>query len=103
MAPWNFKVVNFSAALLGLVCFVFLLRKRDWSLAAFTALSLLAPLSTNNLQSLARFTMVMFPVLIVVGYAGRSSRVHTAIIVGFVALLAIMTTLFVAGYTLAGA
>lgn len=52
--PWNFIALNFAMALLLAIASIVLMRQKRWELAAYTLASLLLPLSTGSLQSLAR-------------------------------------------------
>lgn len=100
-AHWNFRLVNFLAVTLALACGVVLLKRRQYSLAIFTLLSLLVALSSALLQSQARYAMVVFPVYIVLADWGRRAKVDQLIRALFVAVFALMTALFAAHYTLA--
>jgi Gpi18-like mannosyltransferase len=99
---WDFRLLNFLAALLALGCGVCLLLKRNWALALYTLLSILVPLSyQSSLQSIARYVMVIFPIFIVLGWWGRSPRVDQAIRALFIALLSLMSAMLAARVTLA--
>jgi len=92
---WDFRLLNFCAVLLALVCCGVLVRRRQWALAVYGLISLIVPLSaTVSLQSLARYVMVIFPVFFVLASAGRSSRWDQIIRVLFVSLLTLMSALF---------
>ena len=92
---WDFRLLNFCAVLLALVCCGVLVRRRQWALAVYGLISLIVPLSaTVLLQSLARYVMVIFPVFFVLASAGRSSRWDQIIRVLFVSLLTLMSALF---------
>lgn len=100
-AGWDFRVLNFAAAVTALVCAVVLLRQGSWSLGLFTLVSIVVPMSYQPLlQSLARYVMVIFPVFIVLAIAGRSPRVDQAIRAIFIGLLCLMTALLAARVTL---
>jgi len=101
--PWNFKPLNVAAAFLALGCGLTLLKKRSWALGVFALASVLMPLSTNNSMSLARYVMVIFPIYMVLGASGRSSRIDQTIRAVFIVLLGLMSALFAANITLAGA
>lgn len=92
--PWDFRLVNFLAATAALVCGVVLLKWRQWALATFTLSSMLVTLSTNMLQSQARYAMVVFPVFIVLAVAGRSARVDTVIRTASLIILILLTVMF---------
>jgi hypothetical protein len=100
-AHWNFKLVNFLAAILALACGLALLKRRRYPLAVYALLSLLVALSSALLQSQARYAMVVFPVYIVLAGWGRRAKVDQLIRAVFVAMFALMTALFAAHFTLA--
>lgn len=99
--PWDFKPLNFAAAVLALACGVVLLRRRQWALACYTLTSVVVALSSLLLQSQARYAMVLFPVYMVLATAGRRPRVDEIIRFAFVALFAVMLALFAAHFSLA--
>ena len=98
---WDFRLLNFVAALMGLICGAVLLKKRQWALATFTLLCVLAPLSSSLLQSLARYMMGIFPIFMVLGEAGKSPRVDQSIRTIFLVLLGLMTAFCTVMVTLA--
>ena len=101
-AGWDFRLLNFAAATMALVCAVVLLKRREWALGLFAAVSILVPLSSQPLlQSLARYVMVNFPVFMVLAIAGRASRVDQTIRAIFIGLLCLMSAMLAAGVTLA--
>lgn len=101
-AGWDFRLVNFAAAVVALVCTAVLLKRREWALGLFAAVSILVPMSSQPLlQSLARYVMVIFPVFIVLALAGRSPRIDQSIRAIFVGLLCLMSAMLAAGVTLA--
>lgn len=71
--PWNFRALNFAAAILTLGAAHFWLLRRQWALATFTFLAILLPLSSSSLLSMARYVAVIFPVFIALALAGRRS------------------------------
>jgi hypothetical protein len=100
-AGWDFRVLNFAAAVLALVSSVILLRRRKWALGLFALVSIMVPMSYQPLvQSLARYVVVIFPVFIVLGSAGHSVRVDQAIRAIFIGLLCLMSALLAARVTL---
>ncbi len=101
-AGWDFRLLNFVAAMMALVCAAVLLKRGEWALGLFAAVSILVPMSSQPLlQSLARYVMVIFPVFIVLAVAGRSPRVDQTIRAIFIGLLCLMTAMLAAGVTLA--
>jgi hypothetical protein len=99
---WDFRLLNFAAAVTGLVAVIALLKKREWAFAFYALISILVPLSyQDSLQSIARYVMVIFPIFIVLGWAGRSPRMDQAMRAVFIALLALMSAMLAARVTLA--
>ncbi len=98
---WDFKLLNFLAAIIALACGVVLLKRRQFSLAGYALLSVLVALSSALLQSQARYAMVVFPVYMVLANLGRRAKVDQLIRAVFLVLFALMTALFAAHFTLA--
>jgi hypothetical protein len=98
LTAWDFRALNFAAALLAFACGGVLARRRQWALAVFTVISIVLPLSSLSLQSLARYTMVIFPVALVLAEAGRAPGVDRLIRFVFVALLGLMSMFFAARF-----
>jgi hypothetical protein len=71
--PWNFVVFNFGVALLLFAAGIAFLVRRKWSLAAYTFLSVLLPLSSGSLQSLGRYAMTAFPLFLWLAMVTRNS------------------------------
>jgi hypothetical protein len=101
VTPWNFRLLNFAAAILAFVCAFVLVRKREWALALYTLLAVVVPLSSGMLQSLCRYVMVIFPVFIVLARMGRSPRLDQIIRTAFIALLGLLAALYAARFSLA--
>ena len=101
LEPWNFHLLNAAAALLCFVCVYFLVRRREWALAAYGFLAMFLPLSSGLLQSQDRYALVVFPMYMGLAIVAKSERVDTTIRYVFVTILAIMTALFAANYTIA--
>jgi hypothetical protein len=101
LEPWNFNLLNAGSALLCLFCVYILIRRREWALAAYGFLAIFLPLSSGILQSLDRYALVVFPMYMALAIVARSERVDITIRYIFITLLAIMTALFAANYTIA--
>ena len=100
-AGWDFRLLNFAAAVTALVCAVVLLKRREWALGSYALLSIIVPMSYQPLlQSFARYVMVIFPVFFVLATAGRSPRVDQVIRAVFIGLLCLMTAMLAARITL---
>jgi hypothetical protein len=100
-AHWDFKLLNFLAAVIALACGAALLKRRQFSLAMYALLSVLVALSSALLQSQARYAMVVFPVYMVLSTLGRRAYLDQLIRAVFLVLLALMTAMFAAHFTLA--
>ena len=98
---WDFHALNFAASVLALACGIVLARRRQWALALYTLLSIIAPLSSMVLQSHARYVLTIFPVFMVLAEWGRSTRVDQTIRAVFITLLALMSALFAAHFSIA--
>jgi hypothetical protein len=98
---WDFRLLNFAAAAIALACGVVLLKRREWALALYTLAGIVIPLSSQLLQSHARYVMVIFPVFIILGIRGRNQRVDQLIRAVFIVLLGLMSALFAAHFSLA--
>jgi hypothetical protein len=92
--PWNFRALNFAAAILGLGAAVFWAARKHWAFATFTLFSVLLPLATGTLQSNARYMSVVFPIFIALAIAGQRPRLDQTIRVVFLVLFTIMTFSF---------
>jgi hypothetical protein len=98
---WDFRFLNFLAALLALSCGAVFLKRKQWALATYTLLCVILPLSAMQLQSLTRYTMIAFPIFILLAEAGRSSRLDQIIRSVFVFVLGVMTLLFALNFSTA--
>ena len=93
---WDFRLLNFAAAVLALACGVVLAKRREWALALYTLAGIVIPLSSQLLQSHARYVMVVFPLFIILAWWGRNPRVDQFIRAVFIVLLGLMSALFAA-------
>jgi hypothetical protein len=101
-AGWDFRLLNFGAAVTALVCCVVLMKRREWALGLYSLVSIVVPMSYQPLlQSLARYVMVIFPVFIVLATAGNSQRIDQIIRVIFIGLLCLMSAMLAGSVTLA--
>jgi Mannosyltransferase (PIG-V) len=91
---WDFRIINFAAAVTAIVCGIILTKWRMWSMAFFTLASVFVSLSSGNMQSQARYVMVLFPVFMVLGRAGNNNRTHKTIFLISLILLILATLLF---------
>ena len=101
-APWDFRLLNFLAPTVALACGVWLLRRREWALAAFTLLLVTASLSSLLLQSQARYAMTAFPIYFVFAEAAATRpRLERTLGALSLTLLALMTALFAGHFSMA--
>lgn len=91
---WNFRTLNFLAAIAALACGFALLKRREWALALYTFISVLVPLSTLTLEAMTRYVMVVFPVFIMLAVWGRKPLIDQTIRAAFVVLLGLMSVSF---------
>ena len=98
---WDFRLLNFICAVLTFACGFVLVKWREWALAFYTFASVIVPLSSLELQSMGRYTMVVFPLFIVLAVAGSRLRIDQTIRAVFIGLLGIMSALFSGLVTLA--
>ncbi|MEA2172790.1 MAG: hypothetical protein QOD00_382 [Blastocatellia bacterium] len=97
----NFYLLHFAAAVMALVCGYKLVRRREWGLAFYTLGSIFVALSSQNMVSLTRYVMVIFPVFITLGEAGESPRVDITMRSIFLVLFGILSLLFAAHFLIA--
>jgi hypothetical protein len=99
---WDFRLLNFAAAVTALAAGLILIRRREWAFGAYALISILIPLSyQTSLQSMARYVMAIFPVFIVLATFGSSRRVDQVIRVVFIALLSLMSAMLAMRVTFA--
>ena len=99
--PWDFRLINFTGAALALICGVWLLKWRQWTLGVYTLICVMAALSSLVLQSQARYAMVLFPMFLVLARAGERARIDETIRTISIALFCLMTALFAAHFSMA--
>ena len=89
----------FTIFMVVILCTGFQAMRR--SFAAYTALSILVPMSTSSLMSMPRFALVLFPLFIVLAVWGRRPTVNNAIVSFSLPLLGLFTVLFADWYWVA--
>ncbi|MFZ1219379.1 MAG: mannosyltransferase family protein [Chthoniobacterales bacterium] len=100
-AHWDFRLLNFLAAVFGLIAGGVLVGRRQFALGAYTLLSVLLALSSSLLQSQARYMMVVFPVYLVLATWTSRPKIHQMVFAILLVLFGLMTALFAAHFTLA--
>lgn len=91
---WNFRLVNFLAAMLALACSVLMIRRREYAWGFYTVISVLVPLSTVTLEGQTRYVISLFPVFVMLALLGRSRQIDQIIYTVFITLLVMMTAFF---------
>jgi Gpi18-like mannosyltransferase len=71
------------------------------SYTAYSALSIIVPMSTASLMSMPRFALVLFPMFLVLAIWGSRSAVNSAIVAFSLPLLGLFTVLFADWYWVA--
>jgi hypothetical protein len=89
----------FTIFMIVMLCAGFRVMRR--SFAAYTALSILVPMSTSSLMSMPRFALVLFPLFIVLAVWGRRPTVNNAIVSFSLLLLGLFTVFFADWYWVA--
>jgi Gpi18-like mannosyltransferase len=77
--PWNLITLNVIATILVLVAAGGLLMQRRWPFGIYALASVLLPLSTGSLQSMARYAAVIFPLFVWLAVLGRRPFVDRVI------------------------
>jgi hypothetical protein len=98
---WDFRFLNFFAAMLAFGCSVALFKKRQWAMGLYCLLCVVIPLSAMRLQSLSRYVMVAFPMFVILAEAGRSLLVDQILRTVFLFCLGVMTVLFALHFSMA--
>lgn len=97
---WNFWVLNIVAAVAFLAVIVWAFRRLPMVYALYTLVTVVLPLSSNSLNSLARYYLLVFPVFILLALltsTNERQHLHNFIVAGFAALEAIFMVFFVLG------
>jgi len=104
VTEWNAEILNFSMTLLALGSIVTCWKKGWRGIALFTAFTVLAPLSTGTLMSMTRYIGVAPGVYLAFSVWSQANRkVGQALLVGLVAAMTLLCTLFAAGINVGGA
>lgn len=93
--PWNFVLLNSAAALFLVVASVAMLRRRQWAFAAYALAAVAIPLSTGTVQSIARYSMVVFPAFVWLATWAETRQRERLVAATFIILLGWMVTMFV--------
>jgi hypothetical protein len=93
-AGWNFRMLNFAAAVTALACGVAWIRRREWAWAFYVFISVITPLSTVTLEGHTRYMAVVFPLFVMLAIWGRSPLIDQIIRTIFLVMLTLMTVFF---------
>ncbi|WP_266158349.1 hypothetical protein [Dyella silvatica] len=103
-APWNPRLLNLVTTLLAIASAVACWRRRWYSLAVFTALTLLAPLSTGTLMSITRYLGVAPGIYLMLAvWAGEHRRLGQLWLVFLAMSQILLCAAFAAGVNIGGA
>lgn len=95
LAPWNFTLLNFGAALVALFGSGYLwFRKREPSLAVFLLIPAVVTLSTGSLQSFARIVSCLFPLYVFLAVVTENPWIYRLILALFIVFLCVMALMF---------
>ena len=97
---WNFWLLNIVAAFAFLAVIAWSCRRLPMIYTLYTAVTVLLPLSSNSLNSLARYYLLVFPAFMLLALftcKGEKPHLHAFLIAGFAALQAILIVFFVLG------
>ncbi len=93
-AGWNFRMLNFAAAVTALACGVAWIKRRQWAWAFYVFISVITPLSTVTLEGHTRYMAVVFPLFVMLAIWGRSPLIDQIIRTVFLVMLTLMTVFF---------
>jgi hypothetical protein len=103
---WNFWTLNMVATCAFLAVLVWAFRRLPLIYALYTAVTVLLPLSSDSLNSIARYDLLVFPAFILLALytcwqekraSMRQQTLHHFIIGAFASLQAVLLVLFVLG------
>ncbi len=97
---WNFWLLNIVAAFAFLAVIAWSCRRLPVIYTLYTAVTVLLPLSSNSLNSLARYYLLAFPAFMLLALLtckGEKHHLHNFLVAGFAALQSILIVFFVLG------
>ncbi len=97
---WNFWLLNIIAAFTFLAVIAWSCRRLPGIYTLYTAVAVLLPLSSNSLNSLARYYLLVFPAFMLLALftcKGEKPHLHNFLVAGFAALQSILIVFFVLG------
>jgi Gpi18-like mannosyltransferase len=100
----NFRLGNF----INILFFIFALSSIIWcwffwekSIAVFSILAILMPVSTASLISLNRYAMVILPIYLFLAYLSKNKEIERILLISSAALMSLWVIIFVSGYFIA--
>lgn len=103
-SPWNPKLLHFLITAIGIASIVTCWRQRWYGMAAFTAMTILAPLLTGTLMSMTRYIGVAPGVYVALSvWTVRRKRLGQCFIALFAIATALLCVSFATGINLGGA
>jgi len=97
---WNFWLLNIVAAFTFLAVILWSWRRLPMIYTLYTAVTVLLPLSSNSLNSLARYYLLVFPAFMLLALFTSNEEkphLHNFLVAGFAALQSILIVFFVLG------
>lgn len=97
---WNFWLLNIVVAFAFLAVILWSFRRLPMIYTLYTAVAVLLPLSSNSLNSLARYYLLVFPAFMLLALLTckeEKQQLHTFLVAGFAALQSILLVFFVLG------
>jgi dolichyl-phosphate-mannose-protein mannosyltransferase len=97
---WNFWTLNIAMTLAFLAVMLWAFRRLPMIYALYTATTVLLPLASSSLNSIARYDLLVFPVFILLALLTIKSEkqpLHNFILAAFAALQAVLLVFFVIG------
>lgn len=97
---WNFWLLNIVSACAFLAGVLWSLRRLPMIYTLYAAVTILLPLSSSSINSLARYCLLVFPAFLLLALLtckGEKQHLHAFIVAGFAALQSFLLVLFVLG------
>lgn len=97
---WNFWLLNIVAAFAFLAVITWSCHRLPMIYTLYTTVTVLLPLSSNSLNSLARYYLLVFPAFMLLALftcKGEKQHLHHFLVAGFAALQSILIVFFVLG------
>lgn len=92
--PWNFELLNLIVALGMIAAALVFFARREWAFGLYTLVAVLVPLSTGSLQSIARYSVVVFPIFLLLAIVARRPTAERTILGASALLMGWFVALF---------